>query len=512
MSDYSWFGRDIASDIIKLINRSNDAEAKVQYNSAWDKLQRGAMDFQSQLSTDPNIEGYTDKWNKAKDQIWKSVTSGVTNKDALDALQESWDQYDVKAYGDIKNQQVKARTDRMVMTAEDTIKSIMGDDKRSTQDRKQGVRNALQPLVNLGLVKDPSGYLAGTDNVIDSNAMQTGLTQIARTEGWDYSLSLIDNPKFSDFFPSLTQEDRDNIRGKLEGQRRLEESSQRVQDDKVNEGVESKIDEALSKRDYNSARSILNSSLRGRNGGFQGEGAGKLWESWEAAITSRENAELSLEKRLTPETASLVSAQVNDIALNTNLTRAGKIKALSDLAGEYGVGKKILDQWDKLASLSENNKPYFDLRQSIFDLSKGKSPSLTPTLASEAVESLDKIFENDRGATIDKLTQELQPILDQKNKKMAQQIVQQLASQADLSQQVIETQGGGGQTLSEGMREERKTEGTQRNPRQIAEAKGIKISSVRPNGDINGTDGMLYRVRSNGNVVVWQDGSWQTIK
>jgi hypothetical protein len=433
--DFSWFGRSLASTGLKFLDRLNQAESSAQYNSAWDKLQRGAIDFQAQLATDPDIEGHTDKWNRAKDALWKSGTAGVTNQDALAALQGSWDQLDVKTYADIRQNQVKARTDRMVNTSEDTIKRIIANNALSNGDRKKGVRSALQPLIDLGLVKDPSGYLAGTDSLIDSNAMEEGLKQIGKSQGWDYAMNLVDNPDFTKFFPSLTPEDRDKIASKLESQVRFDQAQFQKQDQVRNSGYADQMDQAFENLQEGKP-GALNFDMIGSPDGFSNTPDGERYRRTfdtmlrtfihQQQVEARTLAKESQTERKSREAAATIDAM--DVITNDDYSYPMKKKLLRELGAEKEIGIPTISGWLKQAHLTTNNRGFSSLLKEVSAQGTGKTPVLTKEQVAEISGILTKEFENDPKITVGRLRDTIDPILSDAKKKNVQPVIDKLLS------------------------------------------------------------------------------------
>ena len=227
-----------------IYDKLNAAEANTQYKAAYESLRKSTIDFNNSLATDPEPEKYVEKWDKAKDSIWKNSTRMVKNQDALKALQDTWQNMDIDQYKSVSGIQTQARVNKTIDQAAQTSELMAGDNTRSTDTRKKGIRDTWAALIATGAVNRQTidAHMQLWDKRIDQSAMEEGLRQVATTPvngqppaGWEYALGLIDNPEFTKLFPSLTPADRDTIRGKIKDGLTVQDSEDKRANDKLEE-------------------------------------------------------------------------------------------------------------------------------------------------------------------------------------------------------------------------------------------------------------------------------------
>lgn len=225
----------------------NDAEAQVQYRNAYEMLRKGSIDFNNSLLTDPDHEHYLDKWNKQKDTLWNAATKMVTNQNALNALSDTWANLDTQQYGQVTGLQTRARIQDTYNRAASTEKSIMLDGTRSNDTRKQSIRDNWSPLVAAGIItqEQANQYYAADDKQIDLNAAESGVKNLAHSQGWDAALKVFDEPGFMQFFPSLDAQDKDALQRKMETQQLFEEGQAAKREAQQLAGIDNTLNTAL---------------------------------------------------------------------------------------------------------------------------------------------------------------------------------------------------------------------------------------------------------------------------
>lgn len=222
-------GRSVLGLGETIYDKVNQADAHSQYMQGMELLRKGVIDFNNGLATDQNPDGYLDKWSKASDQIFKQSTGMLKNQDALSALKDQWENIGIKQYETITGYQTQAKVNQTIDRTMETIDKNSLDNTKGNQDRKAFNRQAMAPLIATGAVNPDVARrtLEQYDKKVDMSAMEEGLKQIGQKNGWDYALSLVDNPDFTKFFPSLTPQERDTIFSKVETQARFQQYQQK---------------------------------------------------------------------------------------------------------------------------------------------------------------------------------------------------------------------------------------------------------------------------------------------
>ena len=500
-----------------IYDKVNQADAHAQYQQGMELLRKGVIDFNNGLATDQNPEGYLDKWNTQKESIWKQATGTLKNQDALRALQDQWSAMDINQYADVTGIQTKAKINNTIDRAANTTDEISRDNTRSNDERKQQLRQLWAPLMANGIVKPEAArkMLEQYDKKIDASAMEEGLRQIGQTQGWDYALSLAQNPEFTKFFPSLDPQERDTIASKMETQVRFQQAQDKAVDEAHNAEYADKLDTAFENLNQGKANG-LSFDMIGDPRGFSNTPTGERYKRTFDSMLRTWMHEKTVESRAgEKERTTNATADAMDIITNTDMGLAEKKQQLRELGSSRGVGINAVTGWIRQSRQASNNSGFNDLVKKVAVLGQGKTPILTKQQVQTITGTLSKEVENDPNVSVSKLEAVLDPLLTDAKKKNVQPVIDRLLSMAAFIPETREQSNVGMAELSKVSQPE---PGQVTTPPELSKLFTDRKIGIEKTGTDSrgirywrGSDGRYYVVSGGRVLTLSQDGkSWQT--
>lgn len=404
-----------------IYDKLNQAEANTQYKAAYESLRKSTIDFNNSLATDPEPEKYVEKWDKAKDSIWKNSTRMVKNQDALKALQDTWQNMDIDQYKSVSGIQTQARVNKTIDQAAATTDTIAQDNTKGNADRKAEIRKLWAPLKATRAVNSATldKQMELWDRKIDKSAMEEVVRQTATVKGPDFAIDQIDNPEVSAFFPSLTPEDKDSIRSKMETQFRwqTQQAKQKLHDQ--NSQIEDQFSHDLLEGKL-TPKAIDDAQLYNEPGG---RSAGDIRKEWRATILSHPGRGVSDPGTQNKYLKWYYDPDVNHDAdsVRQKLRELNADKSKLTEADYKGIGNDYLDllknpnksdstvsselpEWKKLRTQMPDQQDAIDREENYFL----KWRSMNRSASDKEVQEKSKLFQSHlKGTVLDQTLDEL---------------------------------------------------------------------------------------------------------